>query len=267
MGEKYKNTLNFKEEFIMKQSLLLFGFLVLTLIISGCVQPTTKPRTVSEYMPKFDFTPPSYAPANSADVTFALVSPAYQGNQKWMSVPPFNLIPKNMSKDFEELLIAKGFTIKGPFRNYEEMTYHDKKNSDLILVPDLEIGLNFSQLQVITKQPPLLSLRTTPTYSLGGNVIISGRVSLNVLESLTGEKMWTKSVDIPSTTVYIEGEKEYNQPVRQIDFSDKGIFVPIAKKIKKIYDEIMKTSWKYLDPEEMSTVKKESLEIRKKKVY
>jgi len=251
----------------MKQSMGLLGFLVLTLLISGCVQPTTKPRTEPTYVPKFDFTPPSKATTNAANITFALVSPAYHGNQQWMSVPPFNQIPTDMSKDFEELLIAKGFTIRGPFRSYTEMTYPDKKNSDLILVPDLEIGLSFSQLQVITNQPPLLSLRTTPTYSLAGNVIISGRVSLNVLESLTGEKMWTKSVEIPSTTVYIKGEKEYNRPITQIDFTDKSIVVPIAKQIEKIYDEIMKTSWKYLDPEEMATVKKESLEIRKKIVY
>ncbi len=45
-----------------------------------------------------------------------------------------------MGVDFEELLIAKGYSIRGPFSSYDEVVFRDKQDSDLLM----EVEINFN---------------------------------------------------------------------------------------------------------------------------
>lgn len=72
---------------------------------------------------------------------------------------------------------------------------------------------------------------------------------------------------MPRTVVDWEGEKRYTGPLRAVDLSDPGITKPLAKPMEEFYKKVMQAAWNYLDPEEMTIVRKQTEEIKKKKVY
>jgi len=170
-----------------------------------------------------------------------------------------------MSLDFQQMLSSRGFTTRGPFGSYEELTYPDKKGSDLVLEPTLELTFD------LVSHKPLehVVLLGTNYYTMNGEVAIAGRVTLSILESLSKERMWFKSIDIPREVITFTGEDQYQAPSSRPDPSDPGIIKSPAtsKALESIYAKIMQTAWTYLDPEEMRLIKKQAEEIKKKKIY
>ncbi len=236
-------------------------------LLNGCRPPQTK-REVKPYVPpNFDFTPPSNAPVGSADITLAIVNASYSEEKDWTRVWPFTDISRNMARDFVEIVNARGFTVRGPFVSYDEMIFPDKQGSDLVLQPWVEMTLEFRNVTVKEELPPLLSLQTRSKYSLKGEAVIGGRVTLSLLESLSKERMWSKSIEIPSGLIPWEAEKQYWVRPTQIDLSDNGVARPIGITMEALYAKIMRTAWDYLHPEELKMVKKQAQEIKKKKVY
>jgi hypothetical protein len=247
---------------------IVIAFLVSILLI-GCVTPetATKKEEVPYVPPTFAFSPLSTAPAGSAGVTFAIVNAYYSENQPWTTQWPFADVSKNMSLDFQQIVSARGFVVRGPFTSYDEMTYPDKQSSDLVLQPTLDIRVSMSNLTYLEYHPPLLSLETRSTYSLKGEATISGRVTLSIMESLSKERMWFKSIEIPNTVIPWEGEKRYYSRPAVADLSDLGFRKPLGISMQSIYSKVMQAAWNYLDPTEMKIVKKQAEEIKKKKVY
>lgn len=245
----------------MKQFTYVFAVFI-SLYFWGCAPKATKNEETA-YVPSFHFTPASSAAAGSADVTFALVNASYSENKPWTSVWPFTDFSKNMSLDFQQLLSARGFTVRGPFGSYDEMTFPDKKGSDLVLQPTLEVSLDIIE----PKYKEHINILGSNTYSLVGQAAIGGRITLSLMESLSKERMWFKSIDVPREVVSWEGEKEYNAPPNGADLSDPGIIKPLGPKLERLYAKIMQNAWSYLDPEEMKLIKKQAEEIKKKKIY
>lgn len=221
-------------------------------VVSGCAP--TKPAET--YVPNYDFAPPESAPVASADVSFAIVLPAYEVTDEWekywTAQWPFDQITKNMALDFQELLPAKGFTTRGPYRSFDEMTFPDKKGTDLLLVPRLDMDLTFSTMKVTEEGMVIVA----------GPATISGRVSLSVNESLTNERMWFKSIEIPAKQVELG---HYGRRIGSL--TDHSFSEPLAKAFEEMYASVMSTAWAYLDAEEMAMVKSQAMEIKKKKTY
>ncbi|MFH0806580.1 MAG: hypothetical protein V1885_02555 [Candidatus Brennerbacteria bacterium] len=248
----------------------LFGAVLLSCIvlIHGCVPRQARKQEAPPYVPPtFDFTPPSVAPSASAGVTFAIVNSSYSENKDWTRVWPFTDISRNMARDFVEIVNARGFTVRGPFGSYDEMIFPDKQGSDLVLQPTVEMTLEFRNLSVKEEMAPLLSLETRSKYSLKGEAVIGGRITLSLLESLSKERMWSKSIEIPPGLIPWEGEKQYWNRPTQVDLSDNGVARPIGTTMEVLYAKVMQTAWDYLNPDEMRMVKKQAEEIKKKKVY
>src|SRR6185503_16878903 len=105
-------------------------------------------------------------------------------------------------------------------------------------------------------------------YTGEGNLILTGRINLVVAESLSHEKMWTKSVDIPPLTVRVEETASYsipNVPIQQLIESEPSVYNPVAKALEMQYKSILDRANQYLDPDEMQIVKKQAQEIRSKR--
>jgi len=214
--------------------------------------------------PTFDFTPPSQAGPNSAKVTFALVDANYAQDEPWTAVAPFNTFSESLSSDFQEILAARGFTVRGPFQRYDEMTFPDKKGSDLVLQPDLDVSVT-STAKVV---PTLFGKQLEAT------MVVRGKVKLEVRESLTGERMWFKDIKLTPATVECEGKRyadstqvpaSEGQPAALLqDPKCANLFGPV---LEKFYTDVMDAAWRYLEPEEMAMVKKQSQEIKTRKVY
>jgi len=234
----------------------------LTICLLGCATKATREEEKA-YVPSFHFTPASSAPAASAEVTFAVVNASYSENQPWTTIWPFSDFSKNMALDFQQILSARGFTVKGPFGSYDELTFPDKKGSDLVLQLTLEVRLDI--INPVARKH--IGIWSPDSYSINGQAAIGGRVTLSLMESLSKERMWFKSIEIPREVVSFEGEKEYPAPPSGIDLSDPGIAKSLGPKLEALYTKVMQASWNYLDPGEMQLVKKQADEIKKKKVY
>ena len=240
----------------MRYSTLFFGIIAVFMIISGCVLPFPKSLPKSSKPPRvhinFDYTPPSKAPPGSANVTFALVS-------TWIEtpVPLFRTFASNMTKDFEEILTARGFGVRGPFTTFDDMTYTDKEGSDLTLTANVEFSTDTSQM--------ILSVMNIPS----GAVTVKCHVNLIASESITKEKLWTKSVAIKPFTVNLQSRTAYTGRVHLATLlKHENIFYSdVGHALNAQYTEIMNKIYGYLDPKEMAVVAQSARDLRKKKVF
>ncbi len=238
------------------------------LILSGCFTTTTE-SPVELYTPKFDFTPPTQAPPRSAGVTFVVVGSEVSG-------PPIDLFQRfasNLPGDFQEMLVARGFAVRGPFAAYDEVTFPDKKNSDLVLTPRITFAADTSGVRW-KYVFELFTPGDLKTYTPVGPVVFSGRLDLVVSESLSNERMWSKSVTIPPIRVELTGGARFQAthtptevPLDQILENDPAFRADLARQLDEIYQRTLEKAWTFLDPEEMRGVKRQSLEIRERKVY
>lgn len=137
----------------------LFSIIAIVCFVSiGCAPITQSPRETIT----FDYVPTTEAPPGSAAVTFAIVGAQFvaptfqqtgslqQGIALSSAAPPpplFEEFVSNMTKDFSEVLTARGFTVKGTYRTLDEMIYPDKEGSDLILTARIEFRANTSRIQ------------------------------------------------------------------------------------------------------------------------
>ncbi len=235
---------------------------VAVLLFLACA--TTKPAQQA-YAPKFDFAPPETTAPGSAGVAFAVVNARYAKEESWTKEAPFTTFAGNLSADFQELLNARGYTVRGPFTTADEMTFPDKKGSDLALQPTLE--LTFDPVPGSAKLKDSTSLLGA---ALGGksftaevDYAVAGRVTLAVTEPLSGERMWFKSVPVQGTTVHLSYPADPTGK-GQIDLAQSA---ELSRALDQAYTNILASAWKYLDPGEMALVKKQGDEIRAKKVY
>ena len=99
--------------------IITFLCAALTLLFTGCfsTKNASTPTEPAErkVLAKFDFSPPSRAGVGSTGLTIAMVKPSYVDKNAEYLVSPFNEMAERMASDFDELLTAKGFTMRGPY--------------------------------------------------------------------------------------------------------------------------------------------------------
>lgn len=240
------------------------------LFLHGCAASTASRPVGPVYVPRFDYSPPSAVAPGSAAVVFAVVMPQHargaasgyvMGQNALTSATPFTRFSSSLGSDFQELLTARGYGVRGPYDTYEGMTYPDRQTSDLVLTPNLEVLVETKNL----RQEMSVNILGPDSYWWTGVVAISGRVALSVNESLSNERMWVRSIEVPAadspftSAKYREGAVPPTVPV-----SDAGLTEALGKALDGIYPRILETAWNYLDPQEMVVVKQQSIEPRSK---
>jgi hypothetical protein len=160
-----------------------------------------------------------------------------------------------VKKEYESMMVRRGFNTMG-FQSLNDMTYPQKQTCNLVLFPEFIFSINSekngSKSNVDTKMP----------YK----ATISGDIILNMIEPLSGQKVWMKRIplkpesfnfnritDIADRMIY--GDNADNRPQR------------LAGALSKFFTQIMQTSWNYFSPEEIEVMKKHSDDIRKLKRY
>jgi hypothetical protein len=232
---------------------------LLTAGLVGCVSMTaSSPQPPFE--PEFNFTPPETAEPGAAGVTLAVIQPHYAEARAWAGISPFRDLPTGLAADFSELLNARGFMVRGPFEDYGRMLYPDKSGSDLVLVPVLHIDVAVEDVERSTTE--LL----TGAVKQKGRARLSGRVSLLLLESITGTRMWAKDIPVAARSVSWIGEKfvdaEQLGNVRAI-YQDPGFIRAVGPELEDLYSTVMQTAWDFLNPDELRLVKEQSIALRK----
>jgi hypothetical protein len=242
------------------KKIILLSIVVLALIYScGTTQ-----SSFTRLAPKFDYvTPnPNGGIAKSNQIALALVRPVFGVNTGDLPASaygraPFTNFIKSMGNDFEEMLTARGYTIKGPFNAFDEMVYNEKKNTDLALHPEVDIV--FTGLPIRKNFNAMIG---KDVYWVEGEIKISGKINLVFYEPQTKTKVWVKSVPFEETTFQVKGTKKYFQPA--FIQEEDGIWNPLVEHLEEVYQKSMKVCYNHLDPEELDLKKKEALEIKSK---
>ena len=268
----------------MKRNIINFMMLIsLFALLFSCA--TTQRKTVHEqfYIPKFSWTPAARSTQKASDITMAIVSPTYSANSQTQTVlaqlsagnivpifkaPLFSNFSSALGKSFQELLVSKGFTIKGPYSSFSYMTYPDKQGSDLAIYPTINLSVDISGVKNKNHEKLVLLSPNRIVYTQEGVITLNGQISLVVFEPLSGAKMWIKNIVLDPITIKCKSTKESDTPMNgKLNFADPGIINPIAQALESYYPKILNTAWTYIDPNEMESIKKKTLTIRGKKVY
>jgi hypothetical protein len=223
-------------------------------------------NTVPRENAKFDFVPPSVAPIGSAKMTVVLVKPVYVSQYDEFLISPFSEMAVSMGNDFEELLTAKGFTIRGPFNSRDEMVYNDKINSSFILEVQIDLKPEISNGWVKrgeTRAANLLFASEPLAYTFyraKGIVVYGGNLILTAISPQYGEKIWKKSIALDKMSFPYEGEKEFfsQQPLSSLLINDNKVHNDFAKSLVQFYNYSLDLAWKQIDPEEMKIVTKQA---------
>ncbi|MGA2083279.1 MAG: hypothetical protein ABSH53_22105 [Holophaga sp.] len=287
----------------------LIGFAAWVGLMVACAPPAAAPPPpppqqvpVSAWGGHFSFsyTPPAAtAEPASANATILVVNPSYKDHESAFARRDFEKIGKgfsaSMGVDMDKILIAKGLTSKGPFSAIDELTYSDKKNSDLTLNPTVFItsDVKFGKWEV-EGQTYVTEGRTITVMTRPFELRVGGWVSFVMQEPLSGEKMWIKKLELDEKSYtgkeYCEAKAQYH--TNTTTTGNGSLFFPyqtnteqvldgynpgdllfsenvddMAGYVKEIYPVVMKKCWDYIDPEEVNSLKSKVAEIRKAKVY
>lgn len=257
----------------MKTSFKLFIITLSLLLLNGCSSTkTTTSSKVQRAQAKFDFIPSSQAPIGASKMTIAIVKPIFVSQNPEYLVSPFPEMALSMGNDFEELLTAKGFTIRGPFNSRDEMVYNEKVNSSFILEIQIDLHPEYNTDLISHSKTTLANLLIASEplaytfYSTKGTITFGGNLILTALSPQYGEKIWKKSIALDKTTFPYVGTQIYDsRPNMALQLSsDNSVYNSVSKELEKFYNYSLDLVWKQIDPEEMKIVTKQAKEADSK---
>lgn len=183
-----------------KRPSVLFSFIGWTAVsaavflMGGCATTSQSARV----HPVFDYVPEQVEISNDPGVTFAVVGSSFSSPLSYSArglatpIPLFERFSSSMAADFGEILSARGYTWRGPFRTFDEMTFPDKEGSNLILTAEVTFDYDIENMRLTRNIGA--SFFGGDVYTASGPITVVGRINLVISESVTNERMWTKSV-------------------------------------------------------------------------
>lgn len=167
-----------------------------------------------------------------------------------------------MGKDFEELLIARGYTLRGPVNNWYDVTYQDKKETDMTM--EVEILIDLEPDEGAIKQFYSATYESW-LYYLDGQISITGYVNIILKEGFSQEKLYIKKISIEPIQVHAKSYLKYYDS--QIPVTDLGIHNALVLVMEKAYVNLLQKAWDHLHPEEIKPLKEEVKKLRDKRKY
>ncbi|MDE0086521.1 MAG: hypothetical protein OXU23_12460 [Candidatus Poribacteria bacterium] len=227
---------------------------VVCIMMVGCVPTNVEPEPPRAII-TFDYSPPETMPG-SANLTFAVVGAEIVGGKRGTPIPLFKTFASNMTKDFGEILTARGFSVKGPFQDFEIMTYTDKEGTDLILTAEVEFSSDTTQI------------RSSSIGRLNGSIIVTCHVNLVAYESLTRNRLWTKSIAITPITVELISRNVYpnGASLATLLVNENKFHNDVGRALEGQYTEVLNRIYGYIEPEVMSIVGEAAKKLRNQKI-
>ncbi len=245
---------------------------------AGAMRPEIAPAPIAV----FDYSPTGCKTSNTTPLTLAIVAGTWRNKSKGEVLAQTEAIPMQqkfadaLRDDFLELVTCRGYATKGPFKDFDEMVFPEREASNLLLEPVLEANVEYTEI----KQQPFCegTMRrilcateaasgTPPSeYTMNGTLIFGGRVTLSLKEPLTNTRMWTKSIDIGSTSVPFTGTTVYSAMTqKQSDLrADVGFLRALTPKLEEIYSTVLLTADRYLNQDELKLVATQADGVRKR---
>lgn len=249
----------------MKQATPLL--LSLSLLL-GCAIAKQAPTPTKQTF-TFDYTPKESSNPGSASMVLAFLKPYYAATFMQGGGELFKSFKDGLTNDIEELIIAKGFTLKGPYQGYDEMVFDDKKRIEMAIV--IEISPQFTAVEGDWKQhTSILNMGSSPySYSYEGKMSLVGKINVSGIEPLTNEKIWSKSVTIPNVeNVPIVTSVRYSSRLTDNELmSDPAVYNAMGKALQSQYSGIMDKIAAHFNKEEFKTLQGQIKELKSKKGF
>ncbi|MBL7738916.1 MAG: hypothetical protein JNK14_06825 [Chitinophagaceae bacterium] len=241
-------------------------FLLLCIVLGSCFAPKQASQTKQTFT--FDYTPKENSKAGSAGMVVAFVRPYYA--EEFASTGSgelFKSFQDAIGNDVEELIIAKGFTMKGPYHSFDEMVFEDKKTTEMLI--QIEIAPRFTAQEGSWKTHISLLGPAYYTYSYSGKASLVGKINISGVEPLTNQKIWSKSVLIPNVeNISIETSNKYKRPLDGFELvSDPGVYNVLGKALMQQYSGIMDKIVAHFNVDEFKTLKGQIKELKAMKGY
>lgn len=252
-----------------------FLYIISAITLAACNSTKTTSSTaplVQRTPAKFDFSPPARQQAGAASITIAIVKPTYVGKNPEYYVPPFNEMAVSMGNDFEELLTAKGFTMRGPFGSRDEMVYNDKINSNFVLEIGIELNPQYNRkysTKTKTNWGAILNPGAAPSIStqrMSGEITLGGNLVINAKSAQYGELIWKKNIALEPASFTYTGSLAWNGiPTMDEELKkDNQVYNTLSFELEKFYTKALSLAWQQIDPAEMKTVAEQAKKADKK---
>jgi len=172
------------------------------------------------------------------------------------------------TNSFQELVSRKGFNIKGPFSFFDDLTYSEKKEAYLSLVPTMNVTIENLDTQLRID---------SGVYTKEGVIQISGELRLDFIEPMTKEKIMVQRINLSSFNIKkpFKIQNRFNQPRNMTesffyslkssidsafkpqeeleDTSDKAM----ADACNEFFKKSMEKIWEYVSTEELLRYKEQ----------
>lgn len=175
-------------------------------------------------------------------------------------------LKKALQTAIQEILIKKGFTLKGPYETFDDITYQDKKKIYLTLIP--EINLDIKKVVEENKCNNLYC-------SEKGKLYFGGDVTVTLIEPLTRQVFMKKRINLSDANIVEPYTYQYQinnrnkdlitdlvskatAPKELIDSRDKAM----AEGINRFYKYAVSKLNKYLDREELLSFEKDVEQVK-----
>lgn len=250
---------------ICKMLVLMFSVSML----SGCfVTYVEMPdlKLVSKDYPK---------PDEATNLSFALAEPDLKIKVDLTSTANSGLMERiryNANKvacfitpEAQKILLSKGFTITEKFQSYNAMTFTQKRNTSALFYPEIVIDIEEkSQLEIVQ----LLMVRD---QKIKGRIQINAKVNIIMLEPLSGEKLWVKSIPVTGYDEPVVYQFNQYAGTELNGVSVPEDLVPIADKIDKmlsaISQEVLDATAKYVEKSEFEFLNSDIVKLKGIKRY
>lgn len=200
-------------------------------------------------------------------LAFVSPSPYYADDFTSRSGELFKSFQQALRSDIEELIVAKGFSLKGPYVSHDEMIFEDKKRADVLI--QIEIAPRFTAQAGGWKTNISILGPAYNSYTYSGTASLVGKINLSGVEPLTNEKIWSKSVLIPNVeNIQIETSAKYNRVLNNLELlNDPGVYNQVGKALMTQYAGIMDKIVSHFSKEEFNALKSQIQELKAKKGY
>lgn len=276
-----------------------FAFIAATGLLTGCVS-----APIERQNGQLDFEYNAETSSKSYSQTIAIVSPAFAENsdsrattnayaapastadfnERFYRGRYSNRLEDAMTSGFQELITKKGFKFVGPYRNFDEITYTDKQNTYLAIIPDIDL-----RFEKLASNPSCSGARCVEE----GQFEVSGDFSFKLVEPLTQQTFLTKRISLSDlrivkdyrsisdnpghnkndlvgmavTAAFQQLEKAANQgnvqANKNVDTSDKAL----AEAVSEFYAAAMGRMDTYLSPEEILSFSRDVKALKDRKRY
>lgn len=186
-----------------------------------------------------------------------------------LMIPYQKRLSKAMSSGFEELILNKGFTIGGKYKSFDDMTYPERKNTYMSLIPIIEIDID----KKVTSKNAHIS------YTVEKGVMqVSGELLIRMIEPLSKQMFITKRIDLSDFNIqknYVYESKHISKPSKEsggligslISKALKGASTPnslndntdkvLTEALSEFYTKAMAKIDKYISQEEILALEKD----------